>query len=97
MVECYNEKVENIKYLEEKWVKSKADVCRKVTERRREDVRDQMMELSAKPALNMSQVVWTLTKVFLCFLSTSGIWSDCTWGKGVHNSPIFDEFKTQSA
>ena len=24
-------------------------------------------------------------------------WSDCTWGKGVHNSPIFDEYKTQSA
>ena len=75
MVECYNEKVENIKYLEEKWVKSKADVCRKVTERRREDVRDQMMELSAKPALNMSQV-WTLTQVVYFF--TSGIWSDCT-------------------
>ena len=93
MVECYNEKVENIKYLEEKWVKSKADVCRKVTERRREDVRDQMMELSAKPALNMSQV-WTLTQL-VYFLPAA--WSDCTWGKGVHNSPIFDEYKTQSA
>ena len=57
LVDCYDEKLSQIKYLEEKYYKSKADVCVKIMERRREDVRDQMKELSAssKPALQMTQ------------------------------------------
>ena len=49
--------MENIKYLEDKYIKSKAEVSKKITERRREDVRDQMMELSttAKAPLTMTQ------------------------------------------
>lgn len=38
----------NIKYLEDKFYKSKGAVTNKLMERRREDVRDQMMELSAR-------------------------------------------------
>ena len=37
----------NIKYLEEKFYKSKGAMTTKIMERRREDLRDQMMELSA--------------------------------------------------
>ena len=42
--------------MEDKYIKSKAEVVKKITERRREDVRDQMMELSlasAKPPLTI--------------------------------------------
>ena len=38
----------NIKYLEEKFYKSKSAMTAKLMERRREDVRDQMMDLSSK-------------------------------------------------
>ena len=38
----------NIKYLEEKFYKSKSAITAKLMERRREDVRDQMMDLSSK-------------------------------------------------
>ena len=37
----------NIKYLEEKFYKSKSAMTAKLMERRREDVRDQMMDLSS--------------------------------------------------
>ena len=46
----------SIKYLEDKFYKSKSDVTSKLIERRREDVRDQMKELSnSKPQLLMNQ------------------------------------------
>nr|XP_040574865.1 LOW QUALITY PROTEIN: PAX3- and PAX7-binding protein 1-like [Lepeophtheirus salmonis] len=48
LVECFNEKLINIKYLEEKMNKSKLDILTKIMERRRQDVRDQMIELSQK-------------------------------------------------
>ncbi|CAB4067832.1 GCFC [Lepeophtheirus salmonis] len=48
LVECFNEKLINIKYLEEKMNKSKLDILTKIMERRRQDVRDQMIELSSK-------------------------------------------------
>ena len=46
----------SIKYLEEKFYKSKSDNAKKLMERRREDVRDQMKELSStsKPPLLMN-------------------------------------------
>ena len=45
-----------IKYLEDKFYKSKNDITVKLMERRREDVRDQMKELSnSKPPLLMNQ------------------------------------------
>ena len=44
----------NIKYLEDKLNKSKSVLCTKLMDRRREDVRDQMIELSAKPVPQMS-------------------------------------------
>ena len=46
LVECFNEKLTNIKYVETKYHKIKADTRLKLIERRREDVRDQMRELS---------------------------------------------------
>ena len=46
LVECFNEKLLNIKYVEDKYHKIKADVLQILVERRREDVRDQMRELS---------------------------------------------------
>jgi GC-rich sequence DNA-binding factor len=46
LVECYDEKLNNIKYVEERYHKSKSDMCQKMIERRRDDVRDQMRELS---------------------------------------------------
>ena len=50
------QKLLSINYLEEKYYKSKNDVTRKLMQRRREDVRDQMRELSSstKPALMMT-------------------------------------------
>jgi len=56
LVECYDEKLLSIKYLEDKFYKSKSDIARKLMERRREDVRDQMKELSSnsKPPLLMN-------------------------------------------
>merc|ERR1719322_2209133 len=48
LIECFDEKMGNIKYLEEKFYKSKSAITAKLMERRREDVRDQMMDLSAK-------------------------------------------------
>ena len=46
----------SIKYLEEKFYKSKNEITKKLIERRREDVRDQMKELSnTKPQLLMNQ------------------------------------------
>jgi GC-rich sequence DNA-binding factor len=39
----------NITYLEEKFYKSKASIVETLMERRREDVRDQMIELSSRP------------------------------------------------
>ncbi len=39
----------NITYLEDKLNKSKAQITEKLMERRREDVRDQIIELSSKP------------------------------------------------
>ena len=43
----FNFQVLNIKYLEDKLIKVKSDMTKKLMERRREDVRDQMKELSA--------------------------------------------------
>ena len=47
----------SIKYLEDKFYKSKSDISKKMIERRREDVRDQMKELSSnsKAPLLMNQ------------------------------------------
>ena len=46
----------SIKYLEDKFYKSKSEITSKLIERRREDVRDQMKELSnLKPQLLMNQ------------------------------------------
>ena len=45
-VECYNEKLKNIKYVEDKYHGLKASIYQKKIDRRREDVRDQMRELS---------------------------------------------------
>ena len=47
LVECFNEKLANIKFVEDKYHKIKGDVTKKLIERRREDVRDQMRELSS--------------------------------------------------
>ena len=47
LVECFNEKLLNIKFVESKYHKIKADMHQKLVERRREDVRDQMRELSS--------------------------------------------------
>ncbi len=47
LVECFNEKVTQIKFVQEKHHKLKADTLAKLVERRREDVRDQMRELSS--------------------------------------------------
>lgn len=49
-VPLYFLQVANIKYLEDKLNKSKSHVCQKLMERRRQDIRDQMMALSSKPA-----------------------------------------------
>merc|ERR550532_1397916 len=56
LVECYDEKLMTIKYLEDKFYKSKSDMTKKLMERRRQDVRDQMKELSSnsKPVLLMN-------------------------------------------
>jgi hypothetical protein len=47
----------SIKYLEDKFYKSKSDITKKLIERRREDIRDQMKELSShsKAPLLMNQ------------------------------------------
>ena len=45
-VECYNEKLKNIKFVESKYHGIKASIYQKKIDRRREDVRDQMRELS---------------------------------------------------
>ena len=47
-VPTYQFQMSNIKYLEEKFYKSKSAMTAKLMERRREDVRDQMMDLSSK-------------------------------------------------
>ena len=47
LVECYSEKLVQIRFVEEKYHKIKGDVHAKLVERRREDVRDQMRELSS--------------------------------------------------
>ncbi len=57
LVECFDEKLGQIKYLEEKFYKSKQAVATKIMERRREDVRDQMMELSANTKQQQQQIV----------------------------------------
>ena len=51
-----HQQLQSIKYLEDKFYKSKSDVTKKLMERRREDVRDQMKELSlsSKPPLMMN-------------------------------------------
>ena len=46
LVECFNEKMVQIKFVEDKYHKLKGDLHQKLAERRREDVRDQMRELS---------------------------------------------------
>ena len=52
---CYKQLM-TIKYLEDKFYRSKNDITTKLIERRREDVRDQMKELSnSKPQLLMNQ------------------------------------------
>ena len=59
LVECFNEKLTNIKFVETKYHKIKADTRLKLIERRREDVRDQMRELSTtnsnKPLQNTAE------------------------------------------
>lgn len=50
LIECFNEKIVNIKYLEEKYHASRRQVVNTIMDRRREDVRDQIIELSSKPA-----------------------------------------------
>ena len=47
LVECFNEKLVQIRFVEDKYHKIKGDVHAKLVERRREDVRDQMRELSS--------------------------------------------------
>ena len=47
----------NIKYLEEKFYKSKSAITAKLMERRREDVRDQMMDLSSKAGSATAAIV----------------------------------------
>ena len=47
LVQCFNEKLVQIRFVEDKYHKIKGDVHAKLVERRREDVRDQMRELSA--------------------------------------------------
>eukprot|EP00095_Tigriopus_kingsejongensis_P004616 maker-scaffold559_size137194-snap-gene-0.25 protein:Tk04616 transcript:maker-scaffold559_size137194-snap-gene-0.25-mRNA-1 annotation:"pax3- and pax7-binding protein 1 isoform x1" len=50
LIECFNEKMTNIQYLEEKFTKSKGEVSSSIMDRRREDIRDQIIELASKPA-----------------------------------------------
>lgn len=57
LVECFNEKVVNIKYLEDKLMKAKSDMTKKLMERRREDVRDQMVELTPNNVANPGGMV----------------------------------------
>lgn len=55
-VECYNEKLKNIKFVEDKYHGLKASIYQKKINRRREDVRDQMRELSLSNSIKPSQI-----------------------------------------
>ena len=56
LVECFNEKLLNIRFVEDKYHKSKADVLQILINRRREDVRDQMRELSTNTSCKPLQI-----------------------------------------
>ena len=58
LVECFDEKLTQIRFVQDKYHKTKSDVQKKLLDRRREDVRDQMRELSkisSKPILNTAE------------------------------------------
>ena len=64
LVECFNEKLANIKFVEDKYHKIKGDVTKKLIERRREDVRDQMRELSSVKSNVSCFIIWRRPSAF---------------------------------